>query len=1059
MFKNSLYPYIEKYINEYLHGFTSEQLQVGIMSGTMELENLNLRPDKVNKKLDDKNQSFWLKAGLISKISVVASIMNIIGEKPLNVIIDGIDVILTPSYKWINKNLYSFVEENRIKIKEPYDDKENNSFDIFKKKVNIFDNSIFVKEKLLEIFKDKSKLSNMINKMFKKFFKFYYSKNFSVNAKIKNIHIRFEDDQLINYLGDIALGFRIDLIEIILSSDGIMKRNNFKLQKFDVYWESKAKILIPSDTLNNSLDEEGNLQESYYTMLKKLNFGKFSYLKDTQFIVKDFNCKGNFGTQSLDKGNIDLFNSREKNFRMYIQFASSELNINLYPDLLFIFTNFKKFIKEFSVLEQVQDFKPMKKPYDKKNPIVKEMLDYTEKNKTTQLTQSFLFKKKMLVRDWLYYFYWCKKCNSSIYGKTINPLRLEFSRFYNLCFNDIIEINNSIDLKKEKDKDKESVSTIGNTNNPNNPISKSTDDNPNPDNINLSFVGEFLVKGVNINLHISREHNINNTNTNNKINNNELNDYLTLKFVELNIKLNISKEKFIFNFDIKNIGFGPNKLIIGEKVQISNPNSRRYTINSTKSTINMNNNNPITHSKRSSFNIKNDESGVSKLIKKYNPQYEQSQKVINETFDKLFTSKNSSPKNEVKNNINNTNNTNLLRGKTPMNMNNIKIPIQKEKNSFMSSYLNGNDNKNQEYQIMQFTKDKTNFQISQAINSFNSNKNINRPPSSQKLKSKGISIKSEGGPKIKLNLLEINSETQNNCFNIQFIKPNDNKPDILKINFGIIRLNLFPEYVSSSLSIISEYRNYLNQPKMKSPMKVASGLKLQRQLYTMKKYIYNYLIKLPNDKKNNQIKQYIDYLKKEIENAEKLMEDNGNFEINYLFSLFSKGIEVNFDYDDFECVYYNNEKGKNSILGKALLPQIDFNFKLTNSLIYFKFFDFEFEINDLANTKLFLNSIMKITEEKLKSIKIFIEPCLIQMKSEIEKNENKNNNNSNNNNNNDLNNYDTFGNLGIENNTKSKLIEDKRGITKTLQESESMENGINFINKEEENSNGLGIKL
>ena len=1048
MFKNSLYPYIEKYINEYLHGFTSEQLQVGIMSGTMELENLNLRPDKVNKKLDDKNQSFWLKAGLISKISVVASIMNIIGEKPLNVIIDGIDVILTPSYKWINKNLYSFVEENKNRIKEPYDEKENNSFDIFKKKVNIFDNSIFVKEKLLEIFKDKSKISNMINKMFKKFFKFYYSKNFSVNAKIKNIHIRFEDDQLINYLGDIALGFRIDLIEIILSSDGIMKRNNFQLQKFDLYWESKAKILIPSDTLNNSLDEQGNLQESYYTMLKKLNFGKFSYLKDTQFIVKDFNCKGNFGTQSLDKGNIDLFNSREKNFRMYIQFASSELNINLYPDLLFIFTNFKKFIKEFSVLEQVQDFKPMKKPYDKKNPIVKEMLDYTENNKTTQLTKNFLFKKKMLVRDWLYYFYWCKKCNSSIYAKTINPLRLEFSRFYNLCFNDIIELNNSIDLKKEKDKDKASVSTIGNVNNTNNQMSKATDDNPNPDNINLSFLGEFLVKGININLNLSRKNNNNNNNTNN----NELNDYLTLKLVGMDIKLNVSKEKFIFNFDIKNIGFGPNKLIIGERVQISNPNSRRYTINSTKNNLNINNNNNNTtiQSKRGSVNFNNDESGVSKLIKKYNPQYEQNQKVINETFNQLLTSNHSTTKKEVNNNINNPN---LLRGKNQTNKVNLKIPISKEKNSFISSFLKGNDNKNQEYQIMQFTKDKTNFQISQAINSFNSNKNINRPPSSQKLKSKGISIKTENGPKIKLNLLEINSETQNNCFNIQFIKPNDNKPDSLKINFGIIRLNLFPQYVSSSLSIISEYQNYMNQPKMKSPMKVASGLKLQRQLYTMKKYIYNYLIKLPNDNKNNQIKQYIDYLKKEIENGEKLMEDNGNFEINYLFSLFSKGIEINFDYENFECVYYNNDKGKNSILGKALLPQIDFNFKLTNSLIYIKFFDFEFEINDLANTKLFLNTLMKITEQKLKSVNIFIEPCLIQIKSEIEKKENNNSNNNNNNN------YDTFRNLEIENNTKSKLIEDKRGITKTLQENESMENGMNFINKDEENSNGLGIKL
>ena len=48
--------------------------------------------------------------------------MKIIGEKPLNVVIDGIDVILTPSYKWIIKNLNSFVEENQNHIKEPYED-------------------------------------------------------------------------------------------------------------------------------------------------------------------------------------------------------------------------------------------------------------------------------------------------------------------------------------------------------------------------------------------------------------------------------------------------------------------------------------------------------------------------------------------------------------------------------------------------------------------------------------------------------------------------------------------------------------------------------------------------------------------------------------------------------------------------------------------------------------------------------------------------------------------------------------------------------------------------
>ncbi len=35
----------------------------------------------------------------------------------------------------------------------------------------------------------------------------------------------------------------------------------------------------------------------------------------------------------------------------------------------------------------------------------------------------------------------------------------------------------------------------------------------------------------------------------------------------------------------------------------------------------------------------------------------------------------------------------------------------------------------------------------------------------------------------------------------------------------------------------------------------------------MKKYIYEYLINLPNEKKNEQIKKYIEYLKEEIQRA------------------------------------------------------------------------------------------------------------------------------------------------------------------------------------------------
>ena len=62
MIKNQLYPYIESYINEYLYGFSKEQLDVGIMKGLIKLENLNLRPDGVNERMDEKKYSILVKS-------------------------------------------------------------------------------------------------------------------------------------------------------------------------------------------------------------------------------------------------------------------------------------------------------------------------------------------------------------------------------------------------------------------------------------------------------------------------------------------------------------------------------------------------------------------------------------------------------------------------------------------------------------------------------------------------------------------------------------------------------------------------------------------------------------------------------------------------------------------------------------------------------------------------------------------------------------------------------------------------------------------------------------
>ena len=76
--KNQLYPTIEKYINEYLHGFEKDRLDIVLTKGEVTLEKLSLRPDTINKMMDEQNIPFWIKVGLITKINIKVSLLNYI---------------------------------------------------------------------------------------------------------------------------------------------------------------------------------------------------------------------------------------------------------------------------------------------------------------------------------------------------------------------------------------------------------------------------------------------------------------------------------------------------------------------------------------------------------------------------------------------------------------------------------------------------------------------------------------------------------------------------------------------------------------------------------------------------------------------------------------------------------------------------------------------------------------------------------------------------------------------------------------------------------------------
>jgi hypothetical protein len=239
MIRNQLYPYIEQYINEYLYGFTKEQMDLAITQGKLELNKIVIRPDKINQIMDDSNVAFWVKAGIINRIYLGISLMNLIGELPLEVNIDGINMVLSPSYKWINKNLNkntanAYTKKNPVGLN--LDTKEDLEID--------FDASIFNKTLLEEVFKDKTLISGIVNSLFKNLYDFYKMPNFAVILKINNINIRIEDDELFNYEGNFSLSIRIQGIKMKMGFKGNTKKNSLKIENFAVVWDSSPNLLL-----------------------------------------------------------------------------------------------------------------------------------------------------------------------------------------------------------------------------------------------------------------------------------------------------------------------------------------------------------------------------------------------------------------------------------------------------------------------------------------------------------------------------------------------------------------------------------------------------------------------------------------------------------------------------------------------------------------------------------------------------------------------------------------------------------------------------------------------
>ena len=1036
MIRNQLYPYIEQYINEYLYGFTKEQMELAITQGKLELNQMVIRPDKINSIMDESNVAFWLKAGIIKHIHLAVSLMNLIGETPLEVNIDGINMVLSPSYKWINKNKKNlsmkYTKKNPIGLNlDSNEDSEIN-----------FDVSIFNKQIIEEVFKDKTLISNIINSLFKGLYTFYTLPNFAVMLKINNINIKIEDDELFNYEGNFSLSIKIKSIIMKMGFKGNTKKNSLKIENFAVVWDTTPNLLITNNVLNKSMLTK-TINDDYYQKVKDLDYNlikDFSINDNTKYIIDNFNMTINFGTQNTDSQNKDIFKVQEEFKKCYFQISSNELIINLYPEFMNYINYFSNFNSNFSVIEKIKDHRPNSKPSD---PNV---------------------DKKFSTRNWLHYFVWAHKVQNRKTSLHENPIRAEFNRFYNIYHKkvDALKLLKILKEKKElknKDNNKENDDINKKEPEPQKPtlkddeicsyedyilvnnLDKNSDkskklyenykkDLVNKKYSNFSSTIEVLIKGMVINMHPSINRNV------------DIKNSIIINLSNIELKLGLSPDQFNFNLGLGSLDIGPSDRIYAERVILCPTSYRENISNKDNESIIPNNNLIITPGNDNDINSVNDiekrEAGLTGLMKKYNPNYEDKIKIIDDALSKIEKA----PTYNIS--ISPTKKKYFSRGRNKL-LNSYETPIFNSNTVFKKTYevKEGedfiSDNAYSKPRNTSFTKNiiskltetdmnlknkikkqKNELKISQAINNYNSNllqkslinsqiKNLDNYNLEKSLASinlkfsnkflyaskknyyKSSNISLNKGNKTPHNLLEVYSNSSIGALKLKYIKYNNSfSLDDFSIQLGTIRFNSFYQYFIDMITILKDYQKSNNKPEIKKSYVHSTdggGMDGNKILLKLRQDFIKALSQIHGKEKTETIKEYIEYLKKEnnkLLTFSKDIDSKPFFEINYLFSYFPKGIKFYFDYENFEGVYYNKME---KMMGKFMISPYNINISISLSKIIMNLFGINIEINNLMESKILIEKLMeqckKMLEDKTDMMKIIIEPCYNSLKNEL----------------------------------------------------------------------------
>jgi hypothetical protein len=388
--RSKIYQLLKQYLDEYLYGFSKEQLEIAIIAGELELINVNFKPTKVNELFLKNQIPFYLKCGLISRLQVKFNYRTLL-TAPIDVSIHELFLVFGPIL--IDSSDAFFAKLEALDVPDSgqfanlsviYDDSAFESSPGSPLKSH---NSSIIIQSLQGIEDSQPKSQSFITRYLMTLVK-------NLNIKVEQVHIRFEDE-IYPYRHPYSITVMLDKFEAKCAEnewfldDLTRKRTKTpqkgasvkegKLTNLAVYLTSMSGMLIPNTLWEATLNSPIGIFDAFpASELRNL------ILSQAESLKQDYSCS------LLRPFSIDFCFSTgpEKPFLKFTA-LSERISATITAPMAECLRNLKEYYQNAQLWWTVHKFRP-------KDKII------TEPRREEE-TEFMEIARSEIVRAWFYY--------------------------------------------------------------------------------------------------------------------------------------------------------------------------------------------------------------------------------------------------------------------------------------------------------------------------------------------------------------------------------------------------------------------------------------------------------------------------------------------------------------------------------------------------------------------------------------------------------------------------------------------------------------------------------